>query len=78
VCVGDRNPFKDRSSEEITLFMSVDEVPEVDSSGNKGLEPLKADKSSKAERYQKLRRKNDCDRRITGKKIDNHQIRRSA
>jgi hypothetical protein len=33
VCMGDRNPFKDRSSEEITLFSSVDEIPETDSSG---------------------------------------------
>jgi hypothetical protein len=31
VCMGDRNPFKDRSSEEITLFTSVDEIPESDS-----------------------------------------------
>jgi hypothetical protein len=28
---------------------------------NKGLEPLKEDKYSKAERYQKLRRENDRD-----------------
>jgi hypothetical protein len=33
VCMGDRNPFKDRSSEEITLFTSVDEIPEMDLSG---------------------------------------------
>jgi hypothetical protein len=31
VCMGDRNPFKDRSSEEITLFLSVDEILESDS-----------------------------------------------
>jgi hypothetical protein len=28
VCVGDRNPLKGRSSEDITLFMSVDKIPE--------------------------------------------------
>jgi hypothetical protein len=33
VCVGDRNPFKDRSSEEIRLFTSVDEIQETDLSG---------------------------------------------
>jgi hypothetical protein len=32
VCVGYQNPFKDRISEEITLFMSVEEIPEADSS----------------------------------------------
>jgi hypothetical protein len=68
VCVGGQNPFKDRRSEELTLFTSVDEVPEVDSLGNKGLEPLKEDKSSKEERYHKLKRKNDCDRQITGRR----------
>jgi hypothetical protein len=78
VCVGGRNPFKDRRSEELTLFTSVDEVPVADSLGNKGLEALKEDKSSKEERYQKLKGKNDCDRRITGKNIENHQIRISA
>ena len=30
MCVGDPNPFKDRSSEEITLFLSVDEILETD------------------------------------------------
>jgi hypothetical protein len=33
VCMGDQNPFKDRSSEDITLFTSVDDIPEMDSSG---------------------------------------------
>jgi hypothetical protein len=32
VCMGDRNPIKDRISEEITLFKSVDDIPETDSS----------------------------------------------
>jgi hypothetical protein len=31
--MGDRNPFKDRISEEITLFTSVDEIPKMDSLG---------------------------------------------
>jgi hypothetical protein len=30
VCMGDQNPFKDRISEEITLFTSVDKIPGVD------------------------------------------------
>jgi hypothetical protein len=38
------------------------------------LEPLKEDKSSKAERYQKLERKNDHDHWIIGEKIDKCQI----
>jgi hypothetical protein len=32
VCMGDRNPFKDRRSKEIALFISVDNILEVDSS----------------------------------------------
>jgi len=34
------------------------------------------DKYSKAERYQKLRRKNDHDHKIIGKNIENRRIRR--
>jgi hypothetical protein len=42
------------------------------------LETLKTNKYSKAERYQKFKRKNDHDSWIIGKKIDNHQITISA
>jgi hypothetical protein len=44
VCVGDRNPVKDRSSEEIALFTSVDEIPETDSSGEQRVETFESRK----------------------------------
>jgi hypothetical protein len=42
VCVGGRNPVKDRSSEEITLSTSVDEISEMDSSGEQRVETFES------------------------------------
>jgi hypothetical protein len=40
--VGDRNPVKDRRLEEISLFMSVDEIPKTDSSGKQSVETFES------------------------------------
>jgi hypothetical protein len=40
--VGGQNPIKDISSEEIALFTSVDEIPEMDSSGEQRVETFES------------------------------------
>jgi hypothetical protein len=56
VCVGDQNPFKDRSSEEISLSQVLTRSQSWIRRRNKGSRPLKTDKSSKSGEYHKLRR----------------------
>jgi hypothetical protein len=46
--MGDRNPFKDRSSEEITLSQVLTRSQSQIRRRNKGSRPLKTDKSSKS------------------------------
>jgi hypothetical protein len=69
---------KSISSEEITLFSSVDEIPETNSSGEQRFGTFESGYISQAKRYQKLRRKNDRDHWIVGKKIDSRRIRRKC
>jgi hypothetical protein len=77
VC-GRSNYFKDRISKEITLYQFLTRSQRWIHQKRKGLEPLKTDKYSKAERYQKFRRKNYCDSWIIVKKINNRRITISA
>jgi hypothetical protein len=69
---------KSLSSKEITRFSIFDEIPEMDSSGEQRFGTFESGYISQTERYHKLRRKNDHDHWIIGKKINSHWIRRKC